>query len=72
MYKDGKAQRNADGEITQAASFQSRDIPNARIAPDRKWFSNTRVVSQDTLTAFREAMEEKANDQPGLFINFLR
>lgn len=62
MYKDGKAQRDADGKITKAASFQSREIPNARIEPNRKWFTNTRVVSQDTLTAFREAMAEKAKD----------
>jgi len=62
MYKEGKVQRNADGQITKAASYQSRDIPNARIEPNRKWFTNTRVVSQDTLKAFREAMAEKAND----------
>lgn len=62
MYKEGKAQRNADGQITKAASYQSRDLPNARIEPNRKWFTNTRVVSQDTLNAFREAMEEKAKD----------
>lgn len=62
MYKEGKAQRNADGEITKAASYQSRDVPNARIEPNRKWFTNTRVVSQDTLNAFREAMEEKSKD----------
>ncbi|KYK56057.1 GTP-binding protein [Drechmeria coniospora] len=62
MYKDGKVQRNADGQITKAASFQSREVPNARIEPNRKWFSNTRVVSQSTLEAFREAVAEKAND----------
>ncbi|KAJ3486294.1 hypothetical protein NLG97_g6643 [Lecanicillium saksenae] len=62
MYKEGKAQRNAKGEITKAATWQSRDVPTAVIEPNRKWFSNTRVVSQDTLTAFREAMEEKAKD----------
>ncbi|KAH7270502.1 uncharacterized protein BKA55DRAFT_51059 [Fusarium redolens] len=62
MYKEGKAQRNAEGKIVKAASFQSRDIPNARIEPNRKWFTNTRVVSQDTLNAFREAMDEKARD----------
>lgn len=62
MYKEGKAQRNAEGKITKAASFQSRDVPNARIEPNRKWFTNTRVVSQDTLNAFREAMDEKARD----------
>ncbi|KAG5980744.1 GTPase required for pre-60S ribosomal subunit nuclear export and maturation [Claviceps digitariae] len=62
MYKGGKAQRNADGEITKAASYQSRDVPDARIEPNRKWFTNTRVVSQDTLKAFRDAMAEKASD----------
>ncbi|OAA73428.1 nucleolar GTP-binding protein 2 [Cordyceps fumosorosea ARSEF 2679] len=62
MYKEGKAQRNAKGEITKAATWQSRDVPTAVIEPNRKWFSNTRVVSQDTLTAFREAMAEKAKD----------
>lgn len=62
MYKEGKVQRNADGEIVKAASYQSREIPNARIEPNRKWFTNTRVVSQDTLKAFREAMSEKAKD----------
>ncbi|KAK5992962.1 Nucleolar GTP-binding protein 2 [Cladobotryum mycophilum] len=62
MYKGGEAQRNAEGKITKAASYQSREIPNARIEPNRKWFTNTRVVSQDTLTAFREAMAEKAKD----------
>ncbi|KAK2043802.1 NGP1NT domain-containing protein [Colletotrichum somersetense] len=62
MYKDGKPQRNADGEITKAASYQSRDIPTARIEPNRKWFGNTRVISQESLTAFRSAMAEKAAD----------
>ncbi|TDZ34455.1 Nucleolar GTP-binding protein 2 [Colletotrichum spinosum] len=62
ILKDGKAQRNADGEITKAASFQSRDVPNARIEPNRKWFGNTRVISQESLTAFRSAMAEKAAD----------
>ncbi|KAM4058015.1 50S ribosome-binding GTPase [Hirsutella rhossiliensis] len=62
MYKDGQVQRNADGQITKAASYQSRDVPKARIEPNRRWFTNTRVVSQDTLKAFREAMAEKAND----------
>lgn len=61
-YKEGKAQRNAEGKIVQAASYQSREVPTARIEPNRKWFTNTRVVSQDTLNSFREAMAEKAND----------
>jgi nuclear GTP-binding protein len=62
MFKDGKAQRNANGKVTKAASFQSREIPHARVEPNRKWFGNTRVISQDTLAAFRDAVAERASD----------
>ncbi|KAL2013358.1 hypothetical protein VTN00DRAFT_883 [Thermoascus crustaceus] len=62
MLKDGKPQRNAAGKITKAASYQSREIPNARIEPNRKWFGNTRVISQEALASFREAVAEKASD----------
>ena len=62
MFKDGKAQRNASGKITKAASFQSKDRPKARIEPNRRWFGNTRVISQDALSSFREAMRERAAD----------
>ncbi|OBA27448.1 NGP1NT-domain-containing protein [Hanseniaspora valbyensis NRRL Y-1626] len=62
MYTKGKAQRNAKGEIIKAADFQSSEIPNARIAPDRRWFGNTRVISQDALTHFRDALGEKKKD----------
>ena len=62
MFKDGKAQRNASGKITKAASYQSRDAPVARIEPNRKWFGNTRVISQEALTSFREAVAERASD----------
>lgn len=62
MYKEGKAQRNASGKITQAASYQSRDLPSARVEPHRKWFTNTRVISQDALSSFREAVAARAAD----------
>ena len=62
MFKDGKAQRNANGEITKAASYQSREKPKARIEPNRKWFGNTRVIAQDALNSFRDAMAERAAD----------
>lgn len=62
MFKDGKAQRNASGKVTKAASFQSRELPKARIEPNRKWFGNTRVISQDALSSFRAAMAERASD----------
>lgn len=62
MFKDGKAQRNASGKVTKAASYQSREQPKARVEPNRKWFGNTRVISQDALNSFREAMAERASD----------
>ena len=62
MFKEGKAQRNAVGKVTKAASYQSREVPKARVEPNRKWFGNTRVISQDALTAFQEAMAERASD----------
>ncbi|GKZ25594.1 GTPase required for pre-60S ribosomal subunit nuclear export and maturation [Aspergillus brasiliensis] len=62
MLKDGKPQRNAEGKVTKAASYQSRDAPVARIEPNRKWFGNTRVISQEALSSFREAVAERASD----------
>lgn len=62
MFKEGKAEHNARGDITKAATFQSRETPSARIEPNRKWFTNTRVISQDALAAFRGAVAETKND----------
>ncbi|KAI0473456.1 nucleolar GTP-binding protein 2 [Xylariaceae sp. FL0804] len=62
IRKDTKPQRNAEGKIVQAAKYQSRDVAPARIEPNRKWFQNTRVISQDSLAQFREAVDETAKD----------
>lgn len=62
MYKTGRATRNSKGEIIKAADLQSTDTPIARVDPNRKWFGNTRVIAQDALTHFREAMGEKKHD----------
>ncbi|KAL9112486.1 MAG: hypothetical protein Q9227_003328 [Pyrenula ochraceoflavens] len=62
MFKEGKAQRDASGKITKAAAFQSRELPKARVEPDRRWFGNTRVISQGALSSFRQAVEERASD----------
>lgn len=62
MFEDGGATRNARGDIIKAASYQSRETPSARIEPNRKWFTNTRVISQDALAAFRGAVAETKND----------
>ncbi|KAK6202867.1 nucleolar GTP-binding protein 2 [Scheffersomyces amazonensis] len=62
MYKQGRAVRNAKGDIIKAAALQSTDAPTARVDPNRKWFGNTRVIAQDALTHFREAMGDKKRD----------
>lgn len=67
MYKEGKAQRDSEGNIIKAASYQSREVPTAVIEPNRKWFQNSRVISQESLTAFRSAMAEQAKD-PNRFL----
>jgi hypothetical protein len=59
---DGKATRNAKGDITQSASYQSREAPVARVEPNRKWFNNTRVISQDALESFRSAVQAQASN----------
>ena len=62
MFTSGGAQRNATGKITKSASYQSRELPKARVEPNRKWFGNTRVISQDALQSFRAAIAERASD----------
>ncbi|RAL61863.1 hypothetical protein DID88_002926 [Monilinia fructigena] len=62
MFNEGKARHNAAGKVVQAATFQSRETKPARIEPNRKWFTNSRVIGQDALTSFREAMAERASD----------
>ncbi|KAF7877297.1 hypothetical protein EAF04_000980 [Stromatinia cepivora] len=62
MFNEGKARHNAAGKVIQAATFQSRETKPARIEPNRKWFTNSRVIGQDALTSFREAMAERASD----------
>ena len=62
MYKSGKPIRNKKGEIVKSASLQSGDIPKARVAPNKRWFGNTRVISQDALSHFRDAMGAKKHD----------
>ena len=41
--------------------LQSKDLPNTRIQPDRRWFGNTRVIGQKQLDQFREEMSAKVS-----------
>jgi nuclear GTP-binding protein len=69
MYQNGKAIRNVEGHIV-GGQFMMKDragdskITNAtgRIAPDRRWFGNTRVVGATELDRFREEMTDKVAD----------
>ncbi|CCH61559.1 hypothetical protein TBLA_0F00150 [Henningerozyma blattae CBS 6284] len=62
MYTDGKEIRNKKGDLIRAAPLQNKDIPTARVQPDRRWFGNTRVISQDALQHFRGALGDVQKD----------
>ncbi|XP_070554862.1 uncharacterized protein [Ptychodera flava] len=64
MYKSGKPVRNRDGKIVKAAVFQGT-LPSgtvARVEPNRRWFGNTRVVSQSSLQTFQEELSKAMKD----------
>ena len=44
MYRR-RAKRDSSGRIV-AQEYMSKELPNTRIIPDRRWFGNTRVVGQ--------------------------
>ncbi|GAA6039085.1 hypothetical protein JCM8097_005312 [Rhodosporidiobolus ruineniae] len=60
--KSSKAIRDADGKIIKAAEFQSTEVTPGRVQPDRRWFGNTRTISQTALEHFRESLKEKIAD----------
>ncbi|KAG6872767.1 hypothetical protein C0995_006806 [Termitomyces sp. Mi166 len=64
MLNSGKAVRDKDGKIIQAAAFQKgeKETKPGRVQPDRRWFGNTRVISQTALDHFRTSLAEKKDD----------
>ena len=64
MYRNFKAKRNPDGKIIVAAPFQGRLAPGtmARVEPSPKWFSNSRVISQNALQKFQDEMGKAVKD----------
>ncbi|RKP19546.1 NGP1NT-domain-containing protein [Rozella allomycis CSF55] len=64
MRTGGQAIRDRNGKILKAAAYQTRKGHNevARVEPNRKWFGNTHVSTQEQLDLFRKTMEEKVND----------
>jgi len=71
MYKNFKAKRNSKGKILKAAPFQSwvDSGTQARVAPARGWFSNTKVISQDALQKFQEEMGNIKKDPYKVVMN---
>jgi len=69
MYNNGKAIRNAEGKVV-GGQFMMDDragdvkitASTGRVAPDRRWFGNTRVVGATELDKFREEMSTSAAD----------
>lgn len=69
MYNNGKAIRNKEGKVV-GGQFMMSDragdtaiaASTGRIAPDRRWFGNTRVVNPTDLDRFREEMTESMAD----------
>uniref|UniRef100_A0A6G1SBU7 Nucleolar GTP-binding protein 2 n=1 Tax=Aceria tosichella TaxID=561515 RepID=A0A6G1SBU7_9ACAR len=64
MYKGGKPVRNSKGRIIKPASHQgwNKSGERARIAPNQKWFGNTRTVTQDNLQKFQTELRNAVED----------
>lgn len=64
MYRNFKAKRDPEGKILVAAPFQGRLTPGtmARVEPSPKWFSNSRVISQNALQKFQDEMGKAVKD----------
>ncbi|GBG25708.1 Nucleolar GTP-binding protein 2 [Hondaea fermentalgiana] len=75
MYKSGAPIRNRQGKIVGGEFMSNNRTGNrpmekmSRIAPNRRWFGNTRVVGQKELEAFREQMAEKVADPYTVVLN---
>jgi len=64
MYRNFKPKRDSEGKITRPAIFQNILKPGAtsRVAPNRKWFGNTRVITQKALQNFQDEMGKVMKD----------
>ena len=68
MYREGKAKYDRDGKVIggylrSTTKTANKEIEGpARIAPNRKWFGNTRTITPEKLDTFREEMAKTVND----------
>jgi len=64
MYRGGKPTRDKKGKVIRAAQYQTKldSGTMARVQANRRWFENTRVIGQNELDSFRDAMASKKDD----------
>lgn len=60
ILKGGRPTRNSKGEITKDAPFQKSSCkPLSKIERNRKWFCNTKTITQNELDNFRNHVSTK-------------
>jgi len=71
MYKNFKPIRDRHGKIVKAAPFQSWNASGtvARVDPNRRWFGNTRVITQNALQKFQDEMKNVSDDPYKVIMN---
>jgi nuclear GTP-binding protein len=64
VLNSGKATRNAKGDITKEAIYQTtlKSGTRARVEPNRKWFENTRTISSKDLLKYTKLQETQPNE----------
>lgn len=71
MYKNSRPYRDRKGNIVKPAPFQSV-LPSgsvARVAPNQKWFGNTRILTQNALQKFQEELGKAMKDPYQVVMN---
>ncbi|OIR58779.1 MAG: nucleolar GTP-binding protein 2 [Amphiamblys sp. WSBS2006] len=64
MEKSGKNKHNAKGEVVKYAEFSNTkpENPVVRVNQNRKWFANTRTITQNELQSFREQLAKNSSE----------
>ncbi|XP_072762494.1 uncharacterized protein Ns2 [Anoplolepis gracilipes] len=64
MYRNQKPKRNRAGKIISPAPFQGWNTPGtmSRVEPSRRWFGNSRVISQNALQKFQNELGTAMKD----------
>ncbi|KNA23503.1 hypothetical protein SOVF_024280 [Spinacia oleracea] len=66
MYKT-RPSRNTQGKI-MSQQYQSSDLPDSRIQPDRRWFGNTKVIPPKELEFFREELTNRMSNNYNMIL----